>query len=115
MIDQTNDVHTHSSLSDQIEKVFSSVKREQPFFRLNVICGGDYYYFSFLNSIYNQKILEIKACDVQQVLSLYPDIKLNHLKKWIDIAIQNFAEKNGFGDKLDRMKKSGRYQWRIIL
>ena len=115
MIDQQNQHHTHSSLSDQIEDVFSSVKREQPFFRLTVICPGDYYYFSFLNSIYNQKILEIKACDVQRVLAQYPDIKLNHLKKWIDIAISQFAEKNGFGDKLDRMKKNNRYQWKIVL
>jgi hypothetical protein len=90
------------------------VKREQPYFRLKHTGCGDYYYFSFLNSIYNQKLLEIKSCDLQVVLEHYPNIERPVLISCIDLAIANFADANGFGDKLDRMKKNMKYHWRIV-
>lgn len=107
-------VYTLSSLSDKLCDVFCTVKREQLYFKLKHIGCGDYYYFSFLNSIYNQKLLEIKSCDLQVVLDHYPNIERPVLISCIDLAIAKFADDNGFGDKLDRMKKNMRYHWRII-
>jgi hypothetical protein len=106
--------YTLSALSDKLAHVFETVKREQPYFKLKVICCGDYYYFSFLASIYNQRPLEIKSCDAETVLQYYPNIELPVLQSCIDVAITKFAENNGFGVHLDRMKKNDKYKWVII-
>ena len=105
---------TCSALADLIYDVFTTIRKPQPFMRLERTDPGDYYYYSFLNKIYTQSPLLIIDEHIKPALLKYPNMELKALKNSIDMAIAKFAEDNGFGMQLDRMKKNNKYSWSIV-
>jgi len=90
-----------SKIVDDIVDIFSTVKREQSYFRIKQ-SPGSFYYYTFMGSIFSRHPVIIYESDILSVEG-YPDLIKQERRAAVYQAVRKFLGDNGQSDIIERV------------
>lgn len=105
-----SELMTFSAIVDSIVDIFSNVKRQNEFCKSGKITANQFYFYSFMAQLWNNKPLEVYSDDLLPILDNFKDLTPLQVKRVIEEAIKAYLIREG----QEQLLQSKIFSWRLV-